>query len=69
MNKTERFGLALSTAEKEALLRLAEREHISASAVIRRLIWRAVESWGADSGEVRPDATPPDITKREESPQ
>lgn len=40
MEKSERFGLVLSPAEKLALQYLAERERIPAAAVVRRLIWR-----------------------------
>lgn len=40
MDKTERFGLVLRPDEKTALEKLAEKERISAAAVIRRLIWR-----------------------------
>ena len=38
MLKSERFGLILAPVEKRALLCLAERERISAAAVVRRLI-------------------------------
>jgi hypothetical protein len=44
MAKTERFGLVLSSEEKLALQRVAERERISAAAVIRRLIWKAAQA-------------------------
>jgi hypothetical protein len=39
MNKSLRFGLVLSPAEKAALRSLANRERLSAAAVVRRLIW------------------------------
>lgn len=42
MGKTQRFGLVLSTEDKEALQQLADRERIPAAAVVRRLIWEAV---------------------------
>lgn len=51
MLKSERFGLILSPAEKQALLRLAERERISAAAVVRRLIWNAAQHVDAKSRE------------------
>ena len=40
MGKSERFGLVLSPNEKHTLYQLAEIEKISASAVIRRLIFK-----------------------------
>ncbi|MFZ2358204.1 MAG: hypothetical protein WA040_02555 [Anaerolineae bacterium] len=39
--KSERFGLVLSAAEKEVLEALAEKERIPAAAVVRRLVWQA----------------------------
>ena len=39
-----RFGLVLNEEESEALQALAERERISQSAVLRRLIWAAAQS-------------------------
>ncbi len=44
MQKTERFGLVLSPAEKEAALRLAQGE--SMAALIRRLIRKAAKDAG-----------------------
>ena len=38
--RTLKFMLALSPKERAALQRLAERERLSAAAVVRRLIWR-----------------------------
>lgn len=46
MEKTERFGLVLSTAEKTALQRLAAHERIPAAAVVRRLVWTEAERRG-----------------------
>lgn len=43
MEKTERFIFALTSADKEALQRLAARERLPAAAVMRRLIWKAIE--------------------------
>jgi DNA-binding MarR family transcriptional regulator len=39
--KIERFGLVLTPAEKQVLEALAEKERITAAAVIRRLVWSA----------------------------
>lgn len=38
--RSERFGLVLSTEERATLQALADREHLSAAAVLRRLLWR-----------------------------
>ena len=46
MEKSERFGLVLSPAEKATLHRLADRERIPAAAVVRRLIWCEAERHG-----------------------
>jgi hypothetical protein len=47
MEKTERFGLALSPAEKHALARLAEAEGgLSQAATVRRLIRREARQRG-----------------------
>jgi len=43
MKQTERFEMLMTPEEKELLRVLAEAEHISAAAVIRRLIWREAE--------------------------
>lgn len=43
MEKSERFGLVLSPAEKAALQRLANHERLPAAAVVRRLIWREAQ--------------------------
>jgi hypothetical protein len=69
MNKSERFGLVLSPSEKRALLRLAERERISAAAVVRRLIWSAAEHIDVESCEVCPDITPHRVTEDEWVPR
>lgn len=39
--KIERFGLVLTPAEKQVLEALAEKERITAAAVVRRLVWQA----------------------------
>jgi len=39
----ERFELLMTPEEKKLLRALAEIEHISAAAVIRRLIWQEAE--------------------------
>ena len=44
MEKSERFGLVLSPAEKHLLHCLAELERIPKAAIIRRLIWREAKS-------------------------
>jgi hypothetical protein len=41
--RTERFELLLTSEEKELLVMIAKIEHISAAAVIRRLIWQEAE--------------------------
>jgi hypothetical protein len=46
MEKTERFGLALSEHDKGALFHLAEQDRSSAAAVVRRLIWREAKQRG-----------------------
>jgi len=43
MKQTKRFELLLTPEEKELLVMLAKMEHISAAAVIRRLIWQEAE--------------------------
>jgi len=54
MEKSERFGLVLSPADKAALQRLADRERLPAAAVVRRLIWEAAQSDApAQCGTVR----------------
>jgi hypothetical protein len=50
MQKSERFGLVLSPAEKSALWHLAARERISAGAVLRRLVWNEAEKRGLLQG-------------------
>ena len=40
MKRDRRFPVVLSLSERVALQRLADRERLSAAAVIRRLIWR-----------------------------
>ena len=40
MKRDRRLQVVLSQSEREALQRLADRERLSAAAVIRRLIWR-----------------------------
>ena len=42
--RSERFMLALSPTERRELDRLAERERLSAAAVVRRLIWREAKA-------------------------
>ena len=42
--KEERFNMMLSTADKEALKLLCEIERLPAAAVVRRLIWQALEA-------------------------
>ena len=49
MEKSERFGLVLSPAEKAALQRLANHERLPAAAVVRRLIWREAERLPTDT--------------------
>jgi hypothetical protein len=46
MDKSQRFGLALSPVEKALVRRLVEHERLSAAAVVRRLIWRAAREAG-----------------------
>ena len=41
--RTERFEILMTTEEKNLLRMLAEIEHISAAAVLRRLIWQEAE--------------------------
>jgi hypothetical protein len=41
--KTERFEFVISQAGKAVLQKLAQRERLSAAAVVRRLIWREAE--------------------------
>ena len=43
MKRDLRFPILLSSEEKSALQRLAQRERIPAAAVVRRLIWREAE--------------------------
>jgi hypothetical protein len=40
MKRDRRLQVVLSQSERVALQRLADRERLSAAAVIRRLIWR-----------------------------
>ncbi len=44
MEKTERFNMALTPEDKAALQHLAGRERLPAAAVVRRLIWEAVQT-------------------------
>ena len=44
--RDERFGLVLNAKEKAALERLAERENLSAAAVLRRLVMQAANPAG-----------------------
>ena len=46
MERSERFGLVLSSVEKKMLQRLAERERISAAVVLRRLVWTEAKRKG-----------------------
>jgi hypothetical protein len=46
MEKTERFALVLSPADKAILRHLARRERLSAAAVVRRLIWQEAQRRG-----------------------
>lgn len=46
MTKSERFGMLLSPSEKAALEELADRERISAAAVVRRLVWKEADRQG-----------------------
>ncbi len=41
--RSERFGLVLSSEERATLQALADREHLSAAAVLRRLLWQAAQ--------------------------
>ena len=50
MERSERFGLVLSEAEKTALEKLAERERLPAAAVVRRLLWAEAERLGLIPG-------------------
>jgi len=43
MEKTKIFGVVMDSEVREALKRLAAREHLSGSAVIRRLVWQELE--------------------------
>lgn len=65
--RSERFGLVLSPAEKQVLLRLAAGEHISAAAVVRRLIWSAAKHSDIKMCEVGSNTTPPQIKIDEEA--
>ena len=40
-DKTKKFGLVMTEAERKALDDLARQERISQAAVLRRLIWAA----------------------------
>lgn len=53
MKKSERFGMLLSSSERAALDSLADRERISAAAVVRRLIWRRAQELGLATEESR----------------
>ena len=43
MKQTKRFELQMTAVEKQLLRVLAEVEHISAAAVMRRLLWQEVK--------------------------
>ena len=46
MKRDRRFPVVLSKVERVMLHRLAQREHIPAAAVVRRLIWREARERG-----------------------
>ena len=58
MKQTERFELLMTTREKELLRVLAEAEHISAAAVIRRLIWQEAERKQIEAQDETPSQDP-----------
>lgn len=45
-DRTEKFGLVMTTEERKALDDLARQERISQAAVLRRLIWQAAMKAG-----------------------
>ena len=53
--RDQRFGLVLTEAEKEALDRLAEKERISAAAVLRRLLWAEAQNLQPANQTARPE--------------
>ena len=69
MARTERFGLVLTKQERQGLQRLADKERLSASAVVRRLIWNALERLEAESDEVSSGAASLHVAEREEVQQ
>lgn len=44
--RSHKFMVALSPTERTALQHLADRERISAAAVVRRLVWNAARERG-----------------------
>lgn len=46
MKRDQRFPVVLSKAERATLQRLANQERLSASAVVRRLIWHEARRLG-----------------------
>lgn len=49
MEKSTIFGVVMTKKDREALKRLAEREHLSGGAVIRRLVWRELDQCKGES--------------------
>jgi hypothetical protein len=47
MERSERFGLALTPDEQAALYNLARLDRCSAASVVRRLVWHEAERRGA----------------------
>ena len=58
MKRDRRLQVVLSQSEREALQRLADRERLSAAAVIRRLIWREARRCDLLPPEDRQDSHP-----------
>jgi hypothetical protein len=59
-NHTERLGLVADPTTRRALDFIKRQERISASAVIRRLIWREAQRLGFNSSENANDANTTD---------
>jgi len=59
MKQTERFELLMTARERQLLRMLAEVEHISAAAVIRRLIWREAERKQIEAQDETPSQQQP----------
>lgn len=64
MKKTARFGMILTSATKRVLEYLAEVEHISEAAVVRRLIWREAERLGVTSTQMKTEQVEQSLNQR-----